>query len=197
MDEALAVPEVEFDDDDMEELLRESTQPIFESATQNRLQAAIVLLNMSSVFGISHSFMDELLTYLSADLLPNSNCMPRNIYDCKKMVMKMGLEHVQIDCYPHGHVFYKEERSELLQCPTCKVPRYIPGSANIPVKVVRYFPIVGRLQRMFRCLEIAWLMKWHVDNKSPDDNMRSIVDSEYWNDINDRYPDFAEDPRNV
>ena len=94
MDEAPIVPEVEFDDDDMEDLLQESMQPIFESTPRNRLQAMIMLLNMNSIFKISHNFMDELLTYLSANLLPNSNCMPRNIYDCKKMVIKMELKHV-------------------------------------------------------------------------------------------------------
>ena len=52
LDEAPIVPEVEFDDDDMEDLLQESMQPIFESTPRNRLQAVIMLLNMNSIFKI-------------------------------------------------------------------------------------------------------------------------------------------------
>ena len=50
---------------------------------------------------------------------------------------------------------------------------------------------------MFRCPEIARLMKRHVDNKSLDSKMCIVMDNEHYNDINYRYPDFAEDPRNV
>ena len=40
-------------------------------------------------------------------------------------------------------------------------------------------------------------MKWHVDKKSKDKVMRSVVDSKAWNHVNNKWPKFAKEERNV
>ena len=76
---------------DMEQLIRESTEVLYEGCAINRLQAAIVLLNMANLYAIPNTFMDELLSFVATDLLPQSNCLPRSTYEMKRMIMRMGL----------------------------------------------------------------------------------------------------------
>jgi len=137
-----------------------------------------VLMNMVNLYGVPHTFLDELLSFVATDLLPQSNCLPRNTYETKKMILKMGLEHQAIRCCPDGHVLFKgPELESMSHCPQCGLSHYVTGSEIVPKKVLRYFPIIPRLQRLFRCLEVAQLMKWHVNNKSNDGYMRSVADS--------------------
>lgn len=89
----------------MEELLQESTQPLYEGCGVNRLQTSIVMMNMINLYGVPQTFLDEMLCFLSADLLPQANSLPRNAYKMKRMIMKMGLEHEAIQSllfsWPH------------------------------------------------------------------------------------------------
>jgi hypothetical protein len=188
----------EVDEEDMDQLIRESTELIYEGCAVNCLQTSIILMNMCSLYGVSHTFMDELLIFLGGDLLPRSNLLPHSTYQMKRMIMKMGLQHKAIHCYPIGHILYEgADNEDLVECPTCAAPRYIEGSNNMPVKVLRYFPIIPRFQRMFRCPEIAKLLKWHAANHSPNGIMRSVVDSEQWASVKDIDPNFVNDDRNL
>ena len=155
-------------------------------------------MNMANLYGVSHTFMDKLFSFLASDLLPQSNCLPKNTYETKKMIMKMDLEHESIHCCPHGHVLYKGiEFQDATECPTCGLSRYIDGSDQIPRKVLRYFSIIPHLQQLFRCPEVAQLMKWHTGNKSEDGYMRSVVDSSQWATVKEIDPDFANEENNV
>lgn len=190
--------DLDMNDLDMEQLLRESTTPVYETCPVNRLQAGIILLNMCNLFGVSNTFLDKLLLFLAGDLLPKSNCLPRNTYETKRMVMRMGLKHKAIHCCPDGHILYNGvDNKDLQECPTCNVPRYIAGSNQVPRKVLRYFPLVPRLQRLFRCPEVAKLMKWHAQNHSQDGLMHSVVDSPQWAVVANIDPSFVTKDTNV
>lgn len=108
-----AQPEMEPEDDyeiygpDYEELVRDSNEPIYEGCRVNRLQVAIVLITMCSLFSIPYTFLDELLKFLSQDLLPKSNNLPRTSYEARRLVLKLGLKHEAIHCCPDGHVLYR------------------------------------------------------------------------------------------
>jgi len=66
------------------------------------------------------------------------------------MLMKMDLEHEAIHCCPNRHILYEgPENADLMDCPKCGVSHYISDSESIPRKVLRYFPIIPRLQRLF------------------------------------------------
>ena len=145
----------------------------------NHLQADIILMNMCNLHGVPNTFLDELLTFLSSDLLPQDNNLTRTTYETKRMVMEMGLEHVPIHYCPAGLVFYEgEENRDLEECPKCRQPRYVPGSNKVPMKVLWYFPIIPRLQRLFRCQEVAKLLKYHLANQSEDGMLQSMLHRE-------------------
>jgi hypothetical protein len=182
----------QWNEQNLEHLVRESTESVFEGSTQNRLQCCIVLFSLCSLYSVPQTFLDALLTWIAGDLLPTSNCFPRTSYEVKTMLMKLGLKHKQIHCYPDGHVLYEGIHGELQECPVCDEPRYILGSNRVPQRVVRYFDIIKHLQRMFKCPEIAKHMTWYSSHRSRGETMRCVSDSPQWKTIDVLYPEFAQ-----
>jgi len=50
---------------------------------------------------------------------------------------------------------------------------------------------------MFRSKRIAEEVRWHSDNASSDGRMRHSVDSITWATVNNKWPEFSSDPRNL
>ena len=68
---------------------------------------------------------------------------------------------------------------------------------KIPAKVLRYFPLKPRLQRLYMSSKTASHMKWHVDGRMEGEMMRHLVDSLAWKNFDNVHPSFALEPRNV
>ncbi|KAL4026636.1 hypothetical protein IC575_015072 [Cucumis melo] len=65
-------------------------------------------------------------------------------------------------------------------------------------KVLRHFPFVPRLQRLFVSQEGSADMRWHRGKRVEiDDVLRHSADVEGWKNFDSEFPDFAFDPRNV
>jgi hypothetical protein len=54
----------------------------------------------------------------------------------------------------------------------------------VPAKVLRHFPLIPQLKRMYRSPAISRLLKWAAENKTGTDEMRSVADSPAWQHIN-------------
>jgi hypothetical protein len=68
---------------------------------------------------------------------------------------------------------------------------------KVPKKVLWYFPIKKRLQRLFLCSKTASLTRWHDEERTRDDVLRHPVDSPLWKDLDLKHPKFAKDSRNI
>ena len=181
----------------VEALLRESMQPLYPGSENSRLQFSIILMSLCTLYSFSHHCLDEILTFLKYDVLPKDNTCPKSSYEMKTMLMKLGLSHETIHCCECGRTLYWKEKSELQECPICLKSRFVPGSKSVPVRVLRYFSLIKRLRRMFRCPELAKHMRWHSANFSQDRKMRSVVDSEQWRFIQEHFPSFSGQDRNL
>ena len=184
--------------DDMEDLLRKSQIPLFPGRPMNRLGTMLMLLNMCSFHGVSNAFVDELFSLLQKDLLPNNNTMPRTRYEACKTIKKHRLSYDTIHACEKGCVHFWKELSNAIECPKCHSGQYVEGSSIVPKKLLRHFPLIPRLKRMYRCSSIAKLMHWHSsEGESIDGMVQSVVDSSAWKHVNEKWPDFAMEPRNV
>jgi hypothetical protein len=67
----------------------------------------------------------------------------------------------------------------------------------VPQKVLRHFPLIPWLQRMYRARQTSEMMTWHARNKSTDGKVRHVPDNKAWQHIDNTWPDFAIEPRNV
>jgi hypothetical protein len=90
----------------LEEILRESTEPLYPGSQTNRLQFCIVLMSLCTLFSISHHCLDEILTFLKHDVLPVGNTCPTSSYEMKRMLLKLGLSHETIHCCECGKTLY-------------------------------------------------------------------------------------------
>ncbi|GJT52737.1 hypothetical protein Tco_0978894 [Tanacetum coccineum] len=69
---------------------------------------------------------------------------------------------------------------------------------KVPKKVLRYFPIIPRLQRLYKSCHTAKDMIWHATGKCTEpDKMQHPVDGGTWKKFDTKYLDFEKEPRNV
>ena len=70
---------------------------------------------------------------------------------------------------------------------------------RIPHNVLRHFPIIPRLQRLFHDVETREDVLWHSRNKEyRDQNVMSRPSHESeWQSFNQKHKKFAPDPRNI
>ena len=66
-----------------------------------------------------------------------------------------------------------------------------------PAKVLRYFPLIPRLRRLYSSSKIASLMRWHHEGRTKDGMLRHPANSLVWKAFNTRHSAFASDIRNV
>jgi len=162
----------------VEDLLRQAVEPLFYRSSTSRLQFSIILMSLCTLYSVSHHYLGEILTFLKHDVLPTNNNCPKSSYEMKTLIMKLGLSHEGIHCCNCGRTLYWKENAELDRCPKCNKLRYVEGSQAVSIQVLRYFSLIKRLRRMFRCPELSKHLKWHSTNHSRDGKMRSAVDSE-------------------
>jgi len=150
----------------LEEVFQQATEPLFGGSSTSRLQFSIILMFLCTLFSVSHHCLDEILTFLKHDvLLPDNNC-PKNSYEMKSLLMKLGLSHEGIHCCECGKTLYWQENAELDRCPHCRKSRYIEGSQTVSIRILRYFSLIKRFRRMFRCPAIAKHLRWYFTNQS-------------------------------
>lgn len=127
--------------------------------------------------------------------------LPDSFYHTKKLINELGLKYEKIDACPNDCMLYWKDRKNDVCCKECGYSRYTnEGSLNgkkVPAKVLRYFPLKGRLQRLYMSRHTADHMTWHHTKRTKDGTMKHPADSPAWQELDKRYPDFALEPRNV
>jgi hypothetical protein len=185
------------------EILEEALFELYPGAHSTKLAATILIMNLCTIHGVSNTFANELFAILHAYLLPQENSLPKNYHGTKSLTMKLGLSYNSIHACQKGCILFRGEHADALCCPKCEQPRYRDPERKIfPVKVLRHFPIIPRLQRMFRSPAISKLMLWHSENSSHaedgDNLVRHPYDSKAWRHFHKNVdPEFRNDLRNA
>ena len=98
-------------------------------------------------------------------------------------------------------IIYWGENEHQVICPTCDEPRWITQNVNgrnVPHKILRYFPIKPRLQRLFLNKDVAEGMRWHKEKRVEEDNiLRHPADGLAWKEFDKLHSSFQSDPRSV
>ncbi|GKE50888.1 putative reverse transcriptase domain, aspartic peptidase domain protein, partial [Tanacetum coccineum] len=69
---------------------------------------------------------------------------------------------------------------------------------KVPKKVLHYFSIIPRLQRLYKSSHTAKEMTWHATRMCMEpDKMQPLVDGKAWKNFDTKYLNFAKEPRNV
>ncbi|KAG8491052.1 hypothetical protein CXB51_014206 [Gossypium anomalum] len=146
--------------------------------------------------------------------------IPQSCQDMKRLIKDLGLGYDKIHSCPNDCMLYWGDQNDCMlywgdqkkqqSCHVCGKSRWMnsntedvntdEGGAQLrkkPVKVLRYFPLIPRLQRLFMSSKTAESMRWHNDQRTDDGLLRHPADSLAWKSFDSKFPSFASDPWNV
>ena len=112
-------------------------------------------------------------------MLPDDNTLPDSLYTIKKFLMEFNLGYEKIDACVNDCCLFRKEYEHLEKCPKCKTSRWMPNNRTkkpkkgVSAKVLRYFPIIPRLKRMFMSSEKSKQLRWHYSHGSQDGKYRN------------------------
>lgn len=181
-------------------LVNDAEQKLYPGCQKfSKLSFIMRLFQMKCLYGWSNNSFDSLLKLL-VEALPEGNVLPDSMYDVRKIIKDLGLDYVKIDACANDCILFRgNEHENLNECPICGKSRWQANKKkkSVPNKIVRYFPIIPRLQRLFMSKQVAEDMKWHKNKRIDDGVLRHPADSLTWKRFDDQYTFFSSDPRNV
>ncbi|XP_050217602.1 uncharacterized protein LOC126668452 [Mercurialis annua] len=187
-------------------LLKDLDEEVYPGCKTSKLAAVIKLLHIKSLGQWTNRSFDMLLEWLF-EILPNGCTLPKSYYEAKQIVKDLGLSDKKMDaCINNCMLYWKEEENSDL-CNICGSSRWKENNNDgevkvksngkkVPRKILRYFPLKPRLQRLFMSKKTTSLMRWHHGRKD-DGVMRHPTDSIEWKSFNELHKEFSSEPRNV
>nr|GEZ82303.1 hypothetical protein [Tanacetum cinerariifolium] len=128
--------------------------------------------------------------------------LPPSYYAIKKTFKTIELGYESIHACEHDCcVFRGDDNKDLNFFLVCNTSRWkdsnTPGK-KVPKKVLRYFLIIPRLQRLYKSSHTVKEMIWHAIGKCTEPGkMQHLVDGRAWKNFDTKYLDFAKEPRNI
>ncbi|KAK9189986.1 hypothetical protein WN943_018586 [Citrus x changshan-huyou] len=188
----------------LKKILEDSENPLYPGSNKfTKLSALVKLYNIKGRYGWSDSSFSDLLSALS-DMLPKGNDLPVSMYEAKKTMSALGLEYIKIHACPNDCILYRKEYESLSNCPTCGESRWKKRDGSVaayrkgvPTKVLWYFPPIPRFRRLFQSSQTAKDLTWHINEREIDGKLRHPTDSPAWKLVDEKWPTFALEPRNL
>lgn len=182
------------------ELLQDAEQPAYLGCKNfSKLSFLIRLINIKCMGGWSNKHFDMLLMLLK-EFLPDGNSLPSSFYEIKKMLDKLGYGYQKIDACPNDCILYWKDYEHFQYCPKCGESRWKTNQCNMKrraaQKVLRHFPIIPRLKRLFLSSKTSVSMTWHESKRQEDGMLRHPADTACWKKL-DAIDEFGLDCRNV
>ncbi|XP_055822231.1 uncharacterized protein LOC129890774 [Solanum dulcamara] len=199
--------------EEIKKLLEDENQELYDGCTKyNKLSFIVRFYHIKILCGVTDKSFSMILDLLK-DVFPQAK-LSSSFYESKKMIKIFCLNYNKIDGCPNHCMLYwgssgDENRNK---CKICNTSRYISDEndvgANViiddqhrkkrkPTKVLRYFPFIPRLKRLYMGSKTAELLKWHATKANPDGLLRHPRDGKAWKYFDSFYPDFASETRNV
>ncbi|XP_061363881.1 uncharacterized protein LOC133307391 [Gastrolobium bilobum] len=197
----------------IKELLRDGNQELYDGCTKySKLSFIVRLYHIKVLCGATDKTFSLIIELLN-DAFPHAK-LPTSFYEAKKMIKRLGLSYDKIHACPKNCMLFwgSPEAEKMDKCEKCNTSRWKSnendGGANNmmddtkkkktkPAKVLRYFPLIPRLLRLYMCSKTAEQLKWHATGVNPDGLLRHPRDSKAWKEFDLLYPDFASEPRNL
>ncbi|KAH9668232.1 hypothetical protein KPL70_021335 [Citrus sinensis] len=180
-------------------LLEKAGKSLFPGSKLSALSFIVKLMHIKVLNKLSNKAIDMILQLLK-EAFPEGTTLPSTTYDAKKMLKYLGLGYEVIHACKYDCALFWKEYGTLEKCPYCGEPRYkFEGSKKkVPLKVLRYFPLKPRLQRLFISRHTARDMRWHQEKRVVKEGiLRHPADGEAWKEFDRLYPWFVQEPRNV
>ncbi|WCJ31109.1 hypothetical protein M5689_012622 [Euphorbia peplus] len=196
----------------LQQLMEDHDKELYPGCSKfSKLSFILRLYHLKCLHGWSGKSFSMLLELLK-DAFPCDNTVPSSYYESKKIIKDLGLGYEKIDACPNDCILYWGDKKNLEQCSICATSRWETNKDDNsqpqddeseqprkkkPAKVLRYFPLIPRLKRLYMSSKTAFSMTWHANGRNKDGKIRHPADALAWKYFNELYPEFAADPRNV
>ncbi len=165
------------------------TKPLYEGCTEYTKFSAIVdLYNLKCMGGWSNNSFTWLLEILNK-MLPSDASLPKNTYEVKKYMRELGLGYEKIPVCVNGCMLFWKDNENAENCKVCGKSKWKQNKDGVessqklkrkPKKVLRWFPLKSRLQRLFMSSKTALHMKWHAEKRTDDGILRHPAHALAW-----------------
>ncbi|KAL0434382.1 UNVERIFIED_CONTAM: hypothetical protein Slati_2772500 [Sesamum latifolium] len=160
------------------DVVRAADQPLYNGCDESQLTAVARLVNIKAENNMSERCYDQVSQWTS-DLLPRDHTLPPDYYNTKKLIRDLGLPIEKIHACKNGCMLYWKDDIGLEYCKFCGDPRYKPTNDRNPAKkspyaVLRYFPLIPRLQRLYASPATAKYMTWHACHQTEEVEPRNV-----------------------
>ncbi|GLT42189.1 hypothetical protein SLA2020_162040 [Shorea laevis] len=191
-------------------LLKAAQQPLYPGCENfTKLSLIVKLFQIKCLYGLSDTAVNAILK-LFKEALPSDDTLPDSFQVARKMIRDLGLHYDKIDACENDCMLFWKEHEKAEHCLICgqsrwkeietktnKGPKHEKCGKKIPRKVLRYFPLKKRLQRLFMSTKTASDMRWHDEQRPKDGVIRHPADSDAWKSFDLSHPAFSKEPRNV
>jgi hypothetical protein len=185
-------------------VLADAKRPLCPGSQQSRFSFLVRLLYIKSRYRVGNTAFDALMKLLSSGF---PQCQFPDSYDeAKKYIRELGLRYESIHVCKNNCVLFRKSEvfekdyEKLEVCPICGESRWkdADGNRRVPHKVLRQFPLIPRMKRMFAMKQTSEQTQWHKVSRRPvKDVMSHPADGLAWEDFDRRFASFADDPRNL
>ncbi|XP_050380039.1 uncharacterized protein LOC126797454 [Argentina anserina] len=184
-------------------LLDAADTDLFLGARIKKLEFLVRLYKIKCLHSMSDVAFSKILDVLR-DTFPTSTTLPTSFYKTKKIMKDIGLSYTKIDACPNDCMLYWKDRINDDSCDICHTSRWkkkkrgnVDDGKPKARKVLRYFPLAPRLQRLYVSRHTAESMSWHSTLRTKDGVFRHPADAPAWAHLDEKYPDFGNECRNV
>jgi hypothetical protein len=172
------------------ELLEEGKTSLYPGCEDvTKLSFIVKLYQIKCMSGMTNRACD-LMLQMFTKVLPKGHCIPTNLAQVRKVIRELGLDYKKIHVCVNDCVLFCNEHAEAQECPVCHASRWKSSPTVdkddsssrktkklVAQKVLWYFPLIKRLQRLYMTEDISVDMKWHKEKRKDDGVMRHPADS--------------------
>ncbi|XP_059280969.1 uncharacterized protein LOC132034590 [Lycium ferocissimum] len=162
------------------ELMRDGEQELYQGCLKySKLSFLVSLYHIKYMCGMSGKTMTMIIELLH-DAFENAK-ISKSFYKAKETIKKLGLSYKKIDTRTNDCINLEANKKKKLQ----------------PAKVLRFFPLIPQLQRLFMSSKTSTDMRWHSVYCHKDGLLRHPRDAEAWKKFDSTFPKFSQDPCKV
>ncbi|XP_074346992.1 uncharacterized protein LOC141685809 [Apium graveolens] len=182
-------------------MLNAASEPIYPNISKfTTLEFSMKLSEWKNKHNCSNSGFDDLL-YLIGLILPDDHKFPDKYHTVRKMIQELHMEYEKIDACENEFMLFYKKHSDKTKCDICNKDRYQKQKDlkkyNILRKILRYFPIIMRLQHLFMDEKTAKCMRWHNDRITVEGELSYPADGDEWKQFDRRFQSFSKEIQNV
>ena len=124
------------------------------------------------------------MVHLRKNAFPDIN-IPDSFYETKKLIRALGCDYKKINAYQNGCLLFWKQDENLDACKVCmsldgnlvRLLRWRNEEKKVSKKVLRHFPLIPRLQKLYAMEVTAKNMRWHAEERNDDGILRHPADS--------------------